>query len=179
MLSPQAGLAEIKSAYRRLSMQYHPDVCSLPDAHERFLEITIAYENILKKRELDEALRKRKAVHEETAQEIIDAWLKSENERMRKRANKHAEMRFYNFKKSKLFKSSFVMPKSIIYASLFFGTFVVIGSLYGTWHQYVEDKRLVNANYIGSAIIVFLMGVVMISFAGNRWAEQRKWMRRK
>lgn len=35
---------ELKSAYRRLSKQWHPDVCSEPDAAEQFMRITSAYE---------------------------------------------------------------------------------------------------------------------------------------
>lgn len=34
----------IKSAYRKLSKQYHPDKNSLPDAHDKFIEIGEAYE---------------------------------------------------------------------------------------------------------------------------------------
>jgi len=34
---------EIRSAYRKLAREYHPDVCDLPDAHERFQEIGEAY----------------------------------------------------------------------------------------------------------------------------------------
>lgn len=39
-----AAAAEIKSAYRRLSRKYHPDVSEEPDAEERFKEIAKAYE---------------------------------------------------------------------------------------------------------------------------------------
>jgi molecular chaperone DnaJ len=35
---------EIKKAYRGLARQYHPDVCELPDAEDRFKEINEAYE---------------------------------------------------------------------------------------------------------------------------------------
>jgi molecular chaperone DnaJ len=39
-----ASEAEVKKAYRRLAMQYHPDRNSAPDAEARFKEITEAYE---------------------------------------------------------------------------------------------------------------------------------------
>ncbi len=40
----QAGEREIRSAYRRLAKQYHPDTNSDPDAAEKFLKIQEAYE---------------------------------------------------------------------------------------------------------------------------------------
>lgn len=43
-LSDHATKDEIKSAYRELSKQFHPDVNPDADAHEKFLEIKAAYE---------------------------------------------------------------------------------------------------------------------------------------
>jgi hypothetical protein len=51
---------EIKKAFRDKAKQYHPDVCKLPDAHQRFIEVGEAYE-ILKdpetRRQYDEFIR--------------------------------------------------------------------------------------------------------------------------
>ena len=35
---------EIKKAYRKVAMKYHPDRSDAPDAEERFKEVTRAYE---------------------------------------------------------------------------------------------------------------------------------------
>jgi molecular chaperone DnaJ len=43
-VSREASEAEIKKAYRKLAMEYHPDRNSSPDAEARFKEITEAYE---------------------------------------------------------------------------------------------------------------------------------------
>jgi len=49
-ISPQAGLDEIKSAYRRLAKTYHPDSGSDdPHQKERFHEVTAAYELLNRK----------------------------------------------------------------------------------------------------------------------------------
>ena len=38
---------EVRSAYRRLARQWHPDVCKEPDAHEQFIRIQHAYEVLI------------------------------------------------------------------------------------------------------------------------------------
>jgi molecular chaperone DnaJ len=52
-LSRTADEKEIKSAFRRLARELHPDVSELPDAEERFREAAEAYE-VLSKRETRE-----------------------------------------------------------------------------------------------------------------------------
>lgn len=46
-LSPNASEKEVKSAYRKLAKQYHPDVNKEPDAEAKFKEISQAYEDII------------------------------------------------------------------------------------------------------------------------------------
>ncbi|MBL7982404.1 MAG: DnaJ domain-containing protein [Flavobacteriales bacterium] len=43
-LGHDATADSIRTAYRRLAKSYHPDVSTLPDAHQRFIRITEAYE---------------------------------------------------------------------------------------------------------------------------------------
>jgi hypothetical protein len=42
-----SGREEITGAYRRLAKKYHPDVNTAPDAHEKFCEITEAYDFLM------------------------------------------------------------------------------------------------------------------------------------
>ncbi len=46
-LTPEADLDQVKKAYRRLALRYHPDLNSDPQAHERFLLVKKAYDVIL------------------------------------------------------------------------------------------------------------------------------------
>jgi hypothetical protein len=43
-LKRNASGAEVRSAYRRMARQWHPDVCHEPDAQERFIRIQRAYD---------------------------------------------------------------------------------------------------------------------------------------
>src|SRR5205807_7948892 len=45
-VEPGATTAQIKSAYRKLAKQYHPDLNSSPDAAGKFREITEAYDTL-------------------------------------------------------------------------------------------------------------------------------------
>lgn len=174
-LKAGASVTEIKRAYRRLALEYHPDVCSLPDARERFIEISVAYQSLLQKIEFEESLQRKKAsVETETAQEVIDAWIKAERERMRASARKHASMRYYRFKKSEMYRSSAVLSRSIIFFALFLGASVIFGSVFGTWNQWQEDSELVTSTYMGAALIIFLLGFAMTAFAMNKLFERHK-----
>jgi len=46
-LQPGATEAVIKKAYRRLSKKYHPDISKVPNAKQKFIEITEAYDFLL------------------------------------------------------------------------------------------------------------------------------------
>src|SRR4029077_10461227 len=41
-----AGAQEIKKAYRKLALKYHPDVSKEPDAENRFKEVAEAYQTL-------------------------------------------------------------------------------------------------------------------------------------
>jgi DnaJ-related protein SCJ1 len=43
-VSRSASQADIKRAYRKLSLKYHPDKNSAPDAAAKFSEISVAYD---------------------------------------------------------------------------------------------------------------------------------------
>ncbi len=63
-VSKDATKAEIKSAYRKLAKQYHPDVNQDDDAEEMFKKITEAYQTLIDdnlREEYDRELRANRA----------------------------------------------------------------------------------------------------------------------
>jgi len=85
---------EIQKAYRRLAKVYHPDVNKSKDAHERFLEISEAYEYLLKHiRQVDVRMGDRN-VHFRSAEEF-----EKFREEVKARAQQQAKMKYEEFKK--------------------------------------------------------------------------------
>lgn len=96
-LPPGASESDIKKAYRRLARRFHPDVSSEPDAEERFLEVTEAYEYLVEKGSRPSF----NYIYETVAPEI------SKEEQRRQRAQAFARMRYEEFRQSTLaFKKS-------------------------------------------------------------------------
>jgi hypothetical protein len=86
-LNPGASDTEIKKAYRQLARKYHPDVSSEPDAEERFIEVTAAYEYLLE--------RKSRPV-----MEFVYSEPEPDPEDLRReRARRFAQMRYEQFRK--------------------------------------------------------------------------------
>ncbi len=50
-VNDNADVKDIKRAYRKLALEYHPDVCKTEEAHHQFITMTQAYELLLGKAE--------------------------------------------------------------------------------------------------------------------------------
>lgn len=46
-VDPNASKREVKTAYRRLALQFHPDVCTGDECDTRFMEVNRAYESLM------------------------------------------------------------------------------------------------------------------------------------
>ncbi len=163
-LTHEATIDDVKRAYRRLARKYHPDVNSSPNAQEKFIAITEAYEFLLHKLTQPQGrlYSQYSTAGSKEAQEIIDEWLKSERERIRARARKHARMRYSQFKKTKYFRATDTRQNQVLaLVAIFVGFFIIFGSINGTLKVISENEKLRNINYIGSFVIIFIVGMII------------------
>jgi curved DNA-binding protein CbpA len=91
---------DIQQAYRKLAKQYHPDVNKSPDAHEKFCEITEAYEFFMEhwprhagQYSGSESYQQKYDEHRQT--DIYEHFQRE----ARERAQRQAQMRYEKFKK--------------------------------------------------------------------------------
>lgn len=90
-LTENASEEDIRKAYRKLAKEYHPDVNKSKDAHEKFIEISEAYEILLSQR--NKHLAKEQQYENEASQAAYERF----REEIRERARKQAQMRYEEF----------------------------------------------------------------------------------
>jgi curved DNA-binding protein CbpA len=80
-VSPEASIAEIKSVFRKLSIQWHPDRNTSPEAGQMFAQISEAYgilSDPVKRAELDSKISKGLVENiNEVVGRVVDAYLDS------------------------------------------------------------------------------------------------------
>lgn len=111
---PNATKAEIKSAYRSLAKKYHPDISTLPNAREKFIEITKAYETIMEK--FDRPIQYKMY----TPNQQKRAYRKYARARKRKygnaeeRAKRYSKMKYKDFSDSSKYKHPYPILKALV-----------------------------------------------------------------
>ena len=161
-----SSLNDVKKAYRKLAHLYHPDVSSFHDARERFIEINEAYEYLLNKIELEENLNKwNQSESYETSQTIIDAWIAAEQARIREQARRYSQMKYSNFKKTEIYKTTIILNNTLNYFNLLLGLIVLFGSIYGSWSEIKRSPLYLNPSYIFSTLIICSIGIIMIGYS--------------
>ncbi|MGB0175969.1 MAG: J domain-containing protein, partial [Owenweeksia sp.] len=100
-LEPGAGKEDIKKAYRKLAMKYHPDVNPGDEAREKFMEVLEAYEYLTgirryqqKNKFKEEDLRKARDVMEKWAQEQAKAKYRERVNKIRKEKEKEQSKQY-------------------------------------------------------------------------------------
>lgn len=152
-----SGIAEIKKAYRKKAYEYHPDINHSPDAKDKFICVTEAYDfliNYFDKLESDE----------KALQQAINDWRKYRQDRSRMRATSYARASYSTFKKSKYYKSTRIFEGTrIIYSlviSILIITYSIYGYIYRLHHPWNDEKPSVV-----TFILLLFAGFIFLGFS--------------
>lgn len=139
---------EIKKAYRKKARQYHPDINPAPDAHERFIEITEAYECLTNFRS-PKNTKKQKPVSKEDLENM-------RREKARKRAAYYAKMKYEKFTQTAYYKKS--QAANVVFDHLFLliSIFLICAPILG----------LILSDHTG-----FMAGALITFFTIPLWAK--------
>lgn len=123
-LPSNSTIDEIKKAYRKNARLYHPDINSAPDAKDRFISITEAYEFLITNHEKIKS-------DNQVYQEAMEDWRKYRQDRSRKRASAYARTSYGNFKNTKFYKTTRILDGTTIIASFVVSILVLSYTIFG------------------------------------------------
>lgn len=123
-LPVNSTIEEIKKAYRCKARLYHPDINPAPDAINRFISITEAYEFLI-------ANYEKIISNEEAYEKAMEEWRKYRQHRSREKATIYARASYVTFKKTKFYKTTRIFDKTSILFSFAVSILVLVYTIYG------------------------------------------------
>ncbi|TVR74393.1 MAG: hypothetical protein EA408_02920 [Marinilabiliales bacterium] len=173
-LPENAGIREIKNAFRRKAKAYHPDINKEEGAHEKFVYINEAYTYLMNLHEGGAA----GAVTGDEQDEHYRQWVQYEREKARRRAAKRARMRYEEFRRSSIYRTTSMLSHMLDIFLLALGMFIIIAAAVGLYNQglYIEDNgdEVLNITGIVADIIITMAGILFITISWSNIKSYRK-----
>jgi curved DNA-binding protein CbpA len=161
-LQTSATERDIKGAYRRLAMRYHPDKNKAQGAKERFIQVNEAYEFLsdprlriqhrkqLTNRVNHEDLLKRR-------EQIYRQWAEKQRQQARRRAAANAESSFDKFAESRIYKTAMVLSNAYNYIFFAIGLLIICAPLI-KYFSSTEQELLKDPIGFGDVLIPLFIG---------------------
>jgi len=115
---------EIKKAYRHKARLYHPDINPDPEAKNKFIQATEAYEFLI-------ANYNKVTNNDEAYRQAMEDWRKYRQDRSRQRARAYAQASYVRFKKTRFYRSTRILDATTIIFNLVVSILVIIYTIYG------------------------------------------------
>lgn len=148
-----SSVDEIKKAYRRKARLYHPDINPAPEAKDKFISITEAYEFLI-------ANFDKLKTDEEAFRQAIDDWRKYRQDRSRHRAKVYARASYNTFTNTKFYKTTRILDGTTIIISLIVSIIVLIYSVYGYFFRLSHPIPGVKKPTIFVFIMFLMLGSI-------------------
>jgi uncharacterized protein YhaN len=119
-----SSINDIKKAYRQKARLYHPDINPDPDARDKFILATEAYEFLI-------ANHGRISANDEVYRQAMDNWRKYRQERSKQKARAYAQASYIRFKKTKFYRTTRILDGTTIIFSLVLAILMVLYTIFG------------------------------------------------
>ncbi len=188
-LKRNATKAQIKRAYRRLALKWHPDKNKSPDAEAMFIKITEAYK-VLSNPDTNRKSRSRKTRSSSTRKQhkktqdksAYKKWSDFMAECAQKEAKREAQMKYKDFKRAKFkyekdSRTLFFFIITLTFLTIFYAA--EVGNLRLAMHKEVTSEKIKEAREaLNKAIrtrnILFITLTVLVSYFVYRYQKNKK-----
>ena len=162
---------EIKKAYRRKALEYHPDRNQSPDAQEIFIRITEAYEYLT-------THPHGRNISEEEVKRNYQAWVDYRQAEARKRAEAYARATYAEFRKSQVYKSTTIIDGTMVFLGLGLAVMVIFMSVYGYQYRMKVAVTSRDEPSLSLAALTFIIGcsylIISLLYLSAWVAQKRK-----
>jgi len=132
-----SSVNEIKKAYRQKARLFHPDINPAPDAREKFILATEAYDFLI-------ANHERISAGDDAYRQAMENWRKYRQERSKQNAQAYARASYIRFKKTKFYKTTRIFDGTTIIFSLTLSVimvlYTVLGYIYRLTHPLPDEE---------------------------------------
>jgi len=166
---------EIRKAYRRKAMEYHPDRNHTAEAQEMFITITEAYEYLT-------SHPHGRNITQAEVRKNYEAWVQYRQAEARKRAEEYAKTTYSNFTKSPLYQSTTVIDGTMVFLGLGLAATVIFMTVFGYFYRHRMATNADEEPSVSLAIITLAVGIcylVISIFYMSSWLARRKKRKRK
>jgi len=151
-----SSLEEIKKAYRKKARLYHPDVNQSPDARDKFIMATEAYDFLMANHEKGD-------LSDQEFFRIMEEWRKYRQDRSRQRAQYYARKSFNSFKSSKYYRSTRILDTSSAIFTLAVSVTVLVFAIFGYILRLRDPIPGTEKTTIFSFIVLLLISLILVS----------------
>ena len=161
---------EIRKAYRKKAMEYHPDRNHSEGAQEIFIRLTEAYDYLT-------SHPHGRNITEEEARRNYQAWVDYRRAEARKRAEEYARSSYAAFKKSPLYQSTTVIDGTMVFLGLALAVTVLFMTIYGYSYRLKTATNPDEEPSLVLAAVTLTIGLVYMIISLlylSAWLAQRR-----
>ena len=162
---------EIRRAYRKKAMEYHPDRNHSPEAEEIFIRVTEAYEYLT-------SHPHGRNISEEEVRRNYQAWVNYRQAEARKRAEAYARATYAEFRKSPVYRSTTHIDGLMVLLGIVLSGTVMFLTIYGFRYRLSTAMGPKEEPSFALAAVTFIVGlayaVISVLYLSAWLAQQKK-----
>ncbi|MCI0522942.1 MAG: DnaJ domain-containing protein [Bacteroidales bacterium] len=166
---------EIRKAYRRKALEFHPDRNRAEGAHDMFIRVTEAYDYLT-------SHPHGRNITEEEVLRNYQAWVSYRQAEARKRAEEYARVTYAAFRKSTLYKSTSNIDGTTVFLGLGLAVAVIFMTIFGYTYRIKRATSLQEEPSVTLALVSITIGIIYLSVSIiylSAWIAQEKAKKKK